>query len=115
MITNNVLVTVISQIREDQIKESEEWNEVSPVDIKLAWDIWKFEGSVGRFAMNCLEAGICYLGTDVTRDYYGNTIPARQMIQAGSKGSMQNAFNFWQRVENGDFDAIEALEQMFAV
>jgi hypothetical protein len=78
-------------------------------------DIWKFEGSVGRFAMTCLEAGICFLGEDVTYDYYGNAIPARQMLDQTSKGSLENAQEFWQRVYDGEFETIEALEEMFGV
>ena len=78
-------------------------------------DIWKFEGSVGRFAMSCLEAGICFLGDEVTFDYYGNRIPARQEIDSDytTKGSLENAQEFWQKVWDGDFDCIESLEETF--
>ena len=75
--------------------------------------IWKFEGSIGRFAMTCLEAGICYLGDKPTQDYYGNTIPSRDMLELATKGSLSNAQEFWQRVWDGDFETIEALEEMF--
>lgn len=76
-------------------------------------DIWKFEGSVGKFAMTCLEAGICFLGEQSTYDYYGNTIPARSMLEQATKGTLENAQNFWKRVWDGDFETIEALEEMF--
>ena len=75
--------------------------------------IWKMEGSMGRFAMQCLEAGICFLGESPRYDYYGNFVPPRGMIEEGSKGSLLNAQNFWQRVEDGDFETIDALEEMF--
>ena len=75
--------------------------------------IWKFEGSVGRFAMTCLEAGICFLGDEPTTDYYGNQIPARHMLEQSTKGGLENSQEFWQRVSDGDCDTIEALENMF--
>jgi hypothetical protein len=74
---------------------------------------WKMEGSIGRFAMTCLEAGICFLGEKPTYDYYGNFVPARGMLELTTKGSLENAQEFWQRVEDGDFETIEALEEMF--
>ena len=73
--------------------------------------IWKFEGSVGRMAMTCLEAGICFLGEEVTYDYYGNTIPARQMLEQATKGTLENAQQYWQRVADGDFEEVEALSE----
>ena len=76
-------------------------------------DIWKFEGSVGRFVMTYLEAGICFLGENPTYDYYGNFIPARGMLELSTKGSLVNAQEFWQRVWDGDFETIDALEEMF--
>ncbi len=75
-------------------------------------DIWKFEGSVGRFAMECLEAGICFLGDEVTFDYYGSRIPCRDEIYSG-KGTLENAQEFWQRVWDGDFETIDSLEDCF--
>ena len=66
--------------------------------------IWGFEGSVGRNAMNCLEVGLCFLGEEITRDYYGNKIPARHMVEAGTKGSLENSQDFWQKVEDGEID-----------
>jgi len=78
-------------------------------------DIWKFEGSVGRFAMSLLEAGICFLGDEVTFDYYGNRIPPRDEIDVSytTKGTLENAQAFWQKVWDGDFDCIESLEETF--
>lgn len=79
----------------------------------LSGDIWKFEGSVGRFAMDTLNAGICFLGTEPTRDYYGNTLPPRTVLKDGTKGTLGNASKFWTRVKEGDYDAIDALQDMF--
>jgi hypothetical protein len=74
---------------------------------------WHMEGSVGRFASDCLEAGICMLPEERHRDYYGSTVPSRNDVKPDSKGGLVNAQNFWQKVEDGDFEVIDALEQMF--
>lgn len=49
--------------------------------------IWSFEGSAGRAAMAALKEGYCMLGNEPRRDYWGNRIPSRHEIQAGSFGS----------------------------
>ena len=49
---------------------------------------WKLEGSVGRAAMDAIEAGICILGEQGHRDYWGNYVPSRHEVQAGTKGSV---------------------------
>ena len=48
---------------------------------------WSMEGSVGRAMMGAIEAGYCMLGKERARDYYGNTIPSRKDVKAGTKGS----------------------------
>lgn len=75
--------------------------------------IWSFEGSMGRFAMDCLKAGICFLPEQRSTDYYGNTMPSRNDVKAGSTGSLDLAFEFWQRVEDMDFEATDYLEETF--
>ena len=64
--------------------------------------IWKFEGSVGRFAMRMLEIGVCMLPLKTSVDYYGNKIPARNKLKPGTKGTYLNCFNFWKKVYDGD-------------
>lgn len=66
--------------------------------------IWKFEGSMGRRAMDALDSGECMLPKKFTFDYYGNKLPSRDVLQKGSKGTYQNAINYWTKVENGDID-----------
>ena len=65
--------------------------------------IWKFEGSAGRAAMAALDSGQCMLPKKFTVDYYGNKLPSRDVLQKGTKGTYQNAVNYWTKVENGDF------------
>jgi len=47
------------------------------------------QGSYGREAMAMLESGECILGETGHRDYYGNYIPSRHEVQAGTKGSVE--------------------------
>lgn len=50
---------------------------------------WSGPGREGRAMMEAIEAGRCMLGPKLARDYYGNVIPARDMVKAGTKGSYQ--------------------------
>ena len=52
---------------------------------------WRLEGSVGRTAMALIESGHCILGETGHRDYWGNYVPARDEVQAGTKGSPEYA------------------------
>jgi hypothetical protein len=62
---------------------------------------WKMEGSIGRKAMSLLECGACMLPEEMHKDYYGNTIPSREMLKEGTKGTLSNSQRFWQGVEDG--------------
>ena len=59
---------------------------------------WKLEGSYGRAAMQALESGACMLPETRHNDYYGNTVPSRNDLKAGTKGTLQNSQEFWDRV-----------------
>lgn len=48
---------------------------------------WSLQGSFGRTMMEAIDAGQCMLGTEPARDYWGNFIPSRDMVKAGTKGS----------------------------
>jgi hypothetical protein len=50
---------------------------------------WRLEGSVGRTAMRLIEQGVCALGLKSYRDYYGNKVPSRDEVKAGTKGSIE--------------------------
>ena len=49
--------------------------------------MWGLQGSYGRTMMDAISNGVCLLGTSSARDYYGNTIPSRDQVMAGTKGS----------------------------
>jgi hypothetical protein len=49
--------------------------------------LWGMQGSYGRAMMDAISAGLCMLGHNRASDYYGNTIPSRDDVKAGTKGS----------------------------
>lgn len=49
--------------------------------------MWGLQGSYGRTMMEAINSGTCLLGKTRARDYYGNTIPSRDDVKAGTKGS----------------------------
>lgn len=51
--------------------------------------MWSMQGSYGRAMMDAITAGYCMLGRDQARDYYGNTIPSRDDVKQGTKGSYE--------------------------
>lgn len=61
-------------------------------------DVWKMEGSMGREASLMLEMGACFLPKTPKRDYYGNRIPSRDEVKAGTKGSWKNSVNYFSRL-----------------
>ena len=48
---------------------------------------WQMEGSIGRMCMNAIIGGRAMCGTESKRDFYGNVIPSRYDVKAGTKGS----------------------------
>jgi hypothetical protein len=50
--------------------------------------LWGLQGSYGRTMMDAISSGYCMLGHNRATDYYGNTIPSRDDVQAGTKGSL---------------------------
>jgi hypothetical protein len=74
---------------------------------------WHMEGSIGRMADSCLEWGICMLPEERHQDYYGSTVPSRNDVAPDTKGSFGNCLAFWTKVNDGDFETIDALESMF--
>jgi len=48
---------------------------------------WKLEGYVGRTAMMMIDNGLCTLGEEGHKDYWGNYVPSKHEVKPGSKGS----------------------------
>jgi len=63
---------------------------------------WLMEGSVGSAAMDTLECGMCMLPLVPRKDYWGNIVPARTSLASGTKGTLENSQNFWEKVESGE-------------
>lgn len=80
----------------DDVYTLEEDENVSVEDESMALqrainsgDAWSFQGSYGRAMMDAIEAGRCMLGKSGARDYWGNYIPSRDEVKAGTKGSFE--------------------------
>jgi uncharacterized cupin superfamily protein len=50
--------------------------------------IWDMQGSMGRAMMGAITSGHCLLGAKEFRDYWGNPVPSRDQVKAGTKGSI---------------------------
>jgi hypothetical protein len=50
---------------------------------------WRLEGTVGREAMRLIEDGLLMLPKVAHKDYYGSTVPARDWLVPGTKGTYQ--------------------------
>lgn len=50
---------------------------------------WMLQGSFGRAAMDAIEGGVNMLGHEGHRDYWGNYVPGRDEVKAGTKGSKE--------------------------
>lgn len=48
---------------------------------------WQMQGSFGRAAAAAIKAGICALGPERRRDYYGNVVPSRFDVADDEPGS----------------------------
>jgi len=52
---------------------------------------WRLQGSTGRTAMDLIRSGVCTLGPTGNTDYYGNYVPSKFEVKAGTKGSQEYA------------------------
>lgn len=48
---------------------------------------WHLEGSIGRACMDLIKAGLCMLGNEGHKDYWGNYVPSRHEVKTGTMGS----------------------------
>lgn len=89
----------------ERITELQKENGLEDIQEKInSGLVWKLEGSYGRTAMSLLESGACLLPTESHNDYYGNRVPSRDDLQDGTKGTLQNSINFWEKVEEGEIE-----------
>jgi hypothetical protein len=77
----------------DKIISYEEGELESEDSIKMFQELintgqaWQLNGSYGRTAMDLINSGQCMLGEKGFKDYYGNYVPSRYEVKAGTKGS----------------------------
>jgi hypothetical protein len=69
--------------------------------------IWKMQGSMGRAAMDALKSGSCMCAKAPCKDYWGNTVPSRDMLQPGSFGTYEFVV---ERMGQEWADAMAAIE-----
>jgi len=87
----------------EQIKELQGENGLGEIQNWIdTGTAWLLEGSVGRQAMSLLEAGACMLPEEDHKDYWGNTVPSRNSLKAGTKGTLQNCIEYWTRFTNNE-------------
>lgn len=60
---------------------------------------WRLQGAYGRRAMELIRAGVIMLGKKGHHDYYGNYVPSRYDVKAGTKGSPQYAKKMKKKLE----------------
>lgn len=114
-------LTLEQQIRNEQgTPEGEQW-EFDVPRLQEAIEngtAWRLEGSVGRAAADALKSGACFLPSiwsdgaerpltgesahefehllkPPMRDYFGNVIPYRELLQPGTKGTLENSARFY--------------------
>jgi len=49
--------------------------------------MWGLQGSYGRTMMDAIKSGLCLLGQREHNDYWGNHVPSRDQVVAGTVGS----------------------------
>jgi len=82
---------------ETQKEEIKSYQEL--IDSGLAWQL---EGSIGRQAMEYIRLGYCILGKVGHKDYYGNYVPSRFEVKAGTKGSIEYQQETLKELENDE-------------
>jgi hypothetical protein len=71
------------------IEYAHEQDEVRALQALINSGTWGLQGSFGRAMMDAIKAGLCALGPNPSLDYWGNRIPARHEVGAGTKGSVE--------------------------
>jgi len=66
-----------------------QWEYYGTIQRAINTGMWGLQGSYGRTMMDAITAGYCMLGHNDATDYYGNHIPSRHQVEAGTKGSYE--------------------------
>ena len=65
---------------------------------------WMMEGYTGRQAMTALRIGACMLPLEPKVDFYGQRVPSRTELKAGTPGTFQNCVDYWQEFVDSGFE-----------
>lgn len=96
----------IEQITDYEQDELDEMGDALVLQTAINAGQWALQGSYGRSMMDAIKSGQCALGRDSAHDYWGNFIPSRDMVQAGTPGSIE-----YVREQMGD-DWAEQIEEV---
>lgn len=96
----------VDQIMDYESGELDEMGDALVLQSAINSGQWGLQGSYGRSMMDAIKDGRCALGRNPARDYWGNAIPSRDMVQEGTPGSVE-----YVREQMGDewADRIEAV------
>lgn len=96
----------VEQITDYEQDELDEMGDALVLQTAINAGQWALQGSYGRAMMDAIQSGQCALGRNPAQDYWGNKIPSRSMVQAGTPGSIE-----YVREQMGD-DWAEQIEQV---
>lgn len=83
------LLDDVITLEEDEFASMEE--EVEALQRMISDGHWSLQGRMGRAMMDAIDAGLCVLGPNPARDYWGNYIPSRTEVKPGTLGSIAYA------------------------
>lgn len=96
-----------NKLTEELIRDLQKANGVDTLQLFIdTGDAWKTEGHIGRSAMCALTSGACFLPDKGHFDAYGNFVPARSNLKAGTTGTLENSQTFWQGVLDGNVQIV---------
>lgn len=79
----------VEQIASYENGELDELQEAIVMQTAINDGLWGLHGSYGRSMMDAIRSGLCMLGHNRAKDYYGNVVPSRNDVEPGTKGSYQ--------------------------
>lgn len=65
--------------------------------------VWLLDEKLGTMALDLINSGHCTLGRAISRDQWGNAIPSRDMVEAGTIGSVGYAKQKREGVDDEEF------------
>lgn len=82
----STLYDAVTALDFEEVGEEEE---IRALQTLINGGVWGLQGHTGRAMMDAIENGLCALGPQPARDYWGNRIPSRFEVEPGTKGSVE--------------------------